>query len=248
MFKIDTKDLKTLTDNLRKCSKSAYPLTVRSTLNRMAFETSNTAKKDVLPKVFTLRNKYIQSTVGYKRCDNTFNIASMSSYAGQVSEWKGKPTGQLEKQEYGKPVFAKGKHTFVATPTARGGSYNKTILRSMQFSRLDVKKLSDFVENPTHETHKEIRQSKAFAKEYEITKGKQDNVLIKKEKEKKGIYTVSKKSVKLLYRLNERKTDIDRTQCLKTAADKTIAKAEEFYVSEAVKRFEKVMMAGLQKR
>ncbi len=244
MFKIDTKDLKTLTDNLRKCSKSAYPLTVRSTLNRMAFETSNTAKKDVLPKVFTLRNKYIQSTVGYKRCDNTFNIASMSSYAGQVSEWKGKPTGQLEKQEYGKPVFAKGKHTFVATPTARGGSYNKTILRSMQFSRLDVKKLSDFVENPTHETHKEIRQSKAFA----ISKGKQVNVLLSNAKGKKGIYTVSKKSVKLLYRLNERKTDIDRTQCLKTAADKTIAKAEEFYVSEAVKRFEKVMMAGLQKR
>ncbi len=244
MFKIDTKDLKKLTDNLRKCSKSAYPLTVRSTLNRMAFETSNTAKKDVLPKVFTLRNKYIQGTVGYKRCDNTFNIASMSSYAGQVSEWKGKPTGQLEKQEYGKPVFAKGKHTFVATPTARGGNYNKTILRSMQFSRLDVKKLSDFVENPTHETHKEIRQSKAFA----ISKGKKVNVLLSNAKGKKGIYTVSKKSVKLLYRLNERKTDIDRTQWLKTATDRTITKVEDIYISEAVKRFEKVMMAGLQKR
>ena len=54
--------------------------------------------------------------------------------------------------------------------------------------------------------------------------------------------------MKLLYRLNERKTDIDRTQWLKTATDRTITKVEDIYISEAVKRFEKVMMAGLQKR
>ena len=85
MFNIDTKDIKRLTDNLKNCNKSAFPLTVRGTLNGFAYETSNIAKTKILPKVFTLRNKFIQGSVGYKKCENTFNIASNKKQEARLS-------------------------------------------------------------------------------------------------------------------------------------------------------------------
>lgn len=243
MFRIDAKDIQKLTDNLRKSSKSDYPLAVRGTLNSLAFETSNIAKTKIIPEVFTTRNSYIQGTVGYKRCDNTFNIASMQSFAGQFDVSKGKPTGQLAKQETGSPIIAKGAYTFVATPSARGGSYKKTITKGNLFSRLNVKKLSDFVDNPTHETHKQIRQSEAFA----ARQGKTVNVLLSNARGKKGIYTISPKSVKLLYRLNDRKTDIKRHEWLRPSASIATAKVEQLYTKEAHKRLEKNLSRGLRR-
>lgn len=239
MLKVDTKDLKKLTDNLKRTHKAALPKTIFFTLNQMARNTALQAKENIA-KSFTLRNKYIEGSVGYKS-KKTFDINSMESYAGQFAIYKGKPTGQLEKQEYGQSILAKGKYTFAATPSARGGSYKKTIRKANMFGLLNVKKLSDFVEHPTQETHKEIRQSKAFA----ISKGKKVNVLLTNKKNKKGIYTVSKNSVKLLYRLNERSTEIKQTQWLKPATDKVMATAERIFISEANKRLEKELSKGL---
>ena len=243
MFNIDTNDIKKLVQNLKNCNKSAFPLSIRSTLNRFAYETSNIAKTKILPGEFTLRNKYIQGSVGYQRCQNTFNISSMESFAGQRSEHLGKPSSQLAKQEEGSLIVAKSAYTFAATPSARGGSYKKAITKSNLFSRLNVKKLSDFVENPTHETHKEIRQSKAFA----ARQGKTVNVLLSNAKGKKGIYTISKKSVKLLYRLNDKKTVIKRTEWLKMASERVLANAENIYISESTKRLEKDLSKGLRR-
>lgn len=241
MFNIDTKDIKKLTDNLKKISRSAYPLAVRGTLNRLAFETSNIAKKEILPKLFTLRNKYIQGTVGYQRCQNTFNIAAMESFAGQFAISKGKPTGQLAKQETGSPIVAKGKYTFAATPSARGGSYKKTVRKANLLASLKAQKLSDLVANPTTNPNKQAAQAQAFA----VRNKKTVNVLLTNSKGHKGIYKISKKSVNLLYDLRNKKTSIKRTQWLKISSDKILSKVENIYMDEAAKRFEKVMSQGL---
>ena len=121
--------------------------------------------------------------------------------------------------------------------------YDDVLTQGNLFSRLNVKKLSDFVENPTHETHKEIRQSKAFV----ARQGKTVNVLLSNAKGKKGIYTISKKSVKLLYRLNDKKTAIKRTEWLKMSSGRVLANAESIYISESTKRLEKVLSKGLQR-
>lgn len=240
MFNVDFKDIKKLTVNLKNCHKNAFPKTIWYTLNRMARDTALLSKKEIMHKFFNLRNSYIQGSVGYKS-EKTFDISSMQSFAGQFSSYKGKATGQLEKQEYGKPVISKGAYTFAATPAARGGSYNKTVRKSNLLTSLNVKKLSDLVANPTSNPSKRIAQAQAFAIRNKTTV----NVLLTNSKGHKGIYRVSKKSVSLLYDLRNRKTVIKRSQWLKTSSDRILMTAERIYISEANKRLEKELSRGL---
>lgn len=242
MFKVDTKDIQNLVDTLRNISRSAYPLAVRSTLNRLAFDTKKVASNEIIPRTFTTRNTFIQKSVQYERSENTFSIGAMEARAGQVSDYLGKKTDQLDKQEHGLPVVAKGNYTFAATPAARGGSYNKPIPKRNLLNSLNVKKLNDIVENPTKETHKEIRQSKAFA----ITKGKKINVLLSNSKGRKGIYTISKNSVSLLYRLNDKTNRIKQRKWLEPSVNKVMKKIERIYASEAKKRIEKELSKNLK--
>lgn len=248
MFRIDAKDIQKLTDNLRKSSKSDYPLAVRGTLNSLAFETSNIAKTKIIPEVFTTRNSYIQGTVGYKRCDNTFNIASMQSFAGQFAVSKGKPTGQLAKQETGSPIIAKGAYTFVATPTARGGSYKKTIRKSNRFSGLEVYKLGNLVRTPTKDQRKEIPQAIGYAERHHKTFAVIAHSPLYL---RYGIFKIlpSGKAgrASMLYSLKDKKTNIKRHEWLRPSASIATAKVEQLYTKEAHKRLEKSLSRGLRR-
>lgn len=238
MFKVDTKDVRKLTDNLKRLNKNAFPKTIWYTLNRMARGTALQGKQNIA-KSFTIRNKYIQGSVGFKS-KKTFDINSMESDAGQFAVYKAKPTGQLEKQEFGIAVNAKGKYTFAATPSARGGSYKKAVKKSNLLNSLNVRKLNNLVANQTKDNTKQSKQAQAYA----IRHNKKINVMLTNSKGHKGIYTVSKKSVSLLYDLRNRKTNIKKTEWLKPASDKVIAKADRIYVSEARKRLEKELSKG----
>lgn len=248
MFNVDLKDIKKLTDNLKKISRSAYPLAVRGTLNRLAFETSNIAKKEILPKLFTLRNKYIQGTVGYQRCQNTFNIAAMESFAGQFDTSKGKPTGQLAKQETGSPIVAKGKYTFAATPSARGGSYKKTVRKANLFASLKVYKLPDLVQNPTSDRHKEVPQAIAFAEKYNKTFGIIGYSPVYLRYSIFGIRPTGKAGrASMLYTLEDKKTYIKKRPWLYLSTRRAQANAHEIYQDEAINRIEKILSKGLSK-
>lgn len=239
MIDIDVNDMKKLTENLKHIHKEAYPKTLWYTLNSMAKEAAIQGKENI-QKSFTLRNKYIQGSVGYNS-KKTFDINSMEACAGQFAVYKGKPTGQLEKQEFGKSVLAKGKYTFAATPSARGGSYNKVIRRNNQFNNLNIKKLSDIVKNPTKDNSKQVSQAQAFA----IRNNKNLKILLTTRKGSKGIFTVSHKSVSLLYNLRNKKTNIKQTQWLKPASDKVVSQAGRIYMIEARKRLEREISKGL---
>ncbi len=241
MIDVDVKDIKKLTDNLKQVHKNAFPKTLWYTLNSMAKEASLNGKENIA-KSFILRNKYIQGSVGYNS-KKSFNISSMESCAGQFAVYKGKHTGQLEKQEFGKSVIAKGKYTFAATPSARGGNYSKTIRKRNFLNSLGVKNLSDFVQYPTKDSSKQAAQAQAFS----IRNKKKINVLLTNRKGQKGIYTVSKRSVSLLYDLRNKKTNIKRTQWLKPASDKAAAQAERIYMVEAQKRMDREISKGFQR-
>ena len=235
MFEADTKDLKKLTDVLKNVSRSAYPLAVRGTLDSLAFETSVLDKKKVLPQEFDLRNSFIQGSVQYRRSVGTFDISRMASYAGQVSEYKGKHTDQLAKQEEGTPIAAKGAYTFAATPGARGGSYKKTIRKVNLFSTMKVKQLKDVVQNPTKNKNNEISQAAAFSARTDSS----ETLLLTNKKGKKGIYKVTKGRVTLLYRLTNKITKIQPTKWLEPAAKKIQKNADKYYIKNAKKRIEK---------
>lgn len=246
MFNIDTKDIKRLTDNLKNCNKSAFPLTVRGTLNGFAYETSNIAKTKILPKVFTLRNKFIQGSVGYKKCENTFNIASMQSFAGQRSQHLGKKTDQLAKQETGSPIVAKGNFTFVPTADARGGSNSKTVKRKNYLGNLKVYKLSRLVRTPTSDPRKEIPQAIGYAERHNKTFAVIAHSPLYL---RYGIFRIlptgKSHRAHMLYKLTDRTNQIKQRQWLKPATDNVIKRAISIYVEEAKKRLEKVLSKGL---
>lgn len=245
MFNIDTNDIKKLVQNLKNCNKSAFPLSIRSTLNRFAYETSNIAKTKILPGVFTLRNKYIQGSVGYQRCQNTFNISSMESFAGQRSEHLGKPSSQLAKQEEGSSIVAKGKHTFVPTSDARGGSNNKPVKKKNYLGNLKVYKLSRLVRTPTSEPRKEIPQAIGYAERHHETFAV---IAHSPWYLKYGIFRIlptgKSHRAKMLYKLTDRTTSIKQHQWLKPATDNVLSRALSIYIEEAKKRIEKVLSKG----
>lgn len=244
MLKVDTKDLKQLTKNLEHARKYDFKDAIYNTLRSQGKKTKAAAVNNI-KKSFTLRDKsYIPKSVGVwsKPKSQCSSIEKLQTDVGEWSFYKGKTSERLKKQEEGLPIIARSKFTFAATPSARGGSYSKKVTSSNMFDKMHIQKLSDFVENPTHETHKEIRQSKAFA----ISKGKKITTILKNKKGNKGIYIISKKSVKLLYRLRDKKTNIKRTQWLKPATDRVVKLSEQIYMKEAHKVLEKSLSKGLK--
>lgn len=244
MFQIDTKNIKQLVKNLERAHKDALPKTIFYTLDRMAKGTALQGKANV-SKSFTLRNKYIQGSIGNKS-KRAKDINAMESYAGQFAIYKGKPTGQLEKQEYGQSILAKGKYTFAATPSARGGSYKKTIRKANMFGGLDVHNLKQIVKTPTKDPRKEIPQAIGYA----FRHNKSFAIIAHSPKYLRyGVFRITPRGQRglasMLYKLNDKKTNIKVTQWLKPATDKVMATAERIFVSEANKRLEKELSKGL---
>jgi len=248
MFKVDTKDIQNLTDALRDVSRSAYPLAVRSTLNKLAFETKKLASSETIPHTFTTRNTFIEKSVQYERSENTFSIGAMQARAGQVSDYLGKRTDQLDKQEHGQPVVAKGNYTFAATPAARGGNYNKPILKRYYFPKMEIKKLDDLVKAPTQDEGLEIPQACGYSKHNNVT----INVIAHSPKLKKyGVFHVKPDGkggkASLIYALNNKVNPIKRTPWLRETAKKVGAKVNEIFIEEARKRIEKELAKKLKR-
>lgn len=245
-FKVDTKDVQKLVDALRDINRTAYPLAVRSTLNRVAFETRKLSSTETIPHTFTTRNTFIEKSVQYERSENTFSIGSMEAIAGQVSDYLGKKTDQLDKQEHGSPVVAKGNYTFAATPAARGGNYNKPILKRYYFPKMDIKKLDDLV-NPTHEQGLEVSQACGYAKR----NNKSINVVAHSKKLKYGVYHIKPDGkggkASLIYALNNKVNPIKRTPWLRETAKKVGVKVNEIFIEEAKKRIEKELSKKLKR-
>ncbi len=247
MLKVDTKDVQKLVDALREVSRSAYPLTVRSTLNRLAYDTKELSSNETIPHTFTTRNTFIQKSVQYERSENTFSIGAMEARAGQVSDYLGKKTDQLEKQEYGQPVVAKGKHLFTPTITARGGDYKKPVLRRYHFPKLEIKTLDDLVEYPTKNPFLEIKQACGYARRNNET----FNIIARSPRQKYGIFNIVPGKVRnkaqMIYSIGEKSRVIDKTRWLDKTAKTVGVKVDEIFLEEAKKRIEKELAKKLKR-
>lgn len=243
MININTKDLKQLKNNLENTSKSAYPLSVRSTLNRQAFETSKQSKEVTIPENFELRNGFIQKTVGYERSDNVFDIPAMQALAGQFSSFKGKPTNQLEHQEYGKPVIAKGKYTKAPTLSARGGAYSRRIKKSALFSSLKQNKIKTIKDIAEYPAKYPIAQAIGIVSRYNETV----NLVATTKKGVKGVFKITKKGAQLLYKFTDKANKIKKREWLKPASEKALKNSDKYFAEEAERRMQKEMSKNLKK-
>ncbi len=245
---INYKDIEKLTRNLKETSRAAYPLTVRSTLNAQAKQTSDLYKKEV-PKHFTVRNRGYLKTIGFNQCQNTFNIDEMESAAGQREEFFGKKQEGLRKQEFGETIKSKSKHIAKPTKFARGGQYKRLVREANFMSKIKVSRISDLTDNPAKTEFKEFRQAVAIAKRQKkiinfLPSGESYlgiNGIAQIDGTKNG-----KKSVNYLYSLKGPEQKLKKTPVLKPAGEKITSKSDEIYSREAKRRMEKELAKGLK--
>lgn len=244
MFNVDLKDITQFENNAKDCDY-ATKLTVKRTLNKLAFETSNLSKIKTLPQTYTLRNKYIASTVRYESVRGSGNIDSMASFAGQMSSFKGKKTNQLELQELGKPVVAEGKYTKAATAFSRSGSYKHLISRSRKFASLKASKggivrIKDIAMYPSKFV---LDQAVAIAKKW----NEKYNLVAQTQKGVKGLFKVTKNSVELLYRFTDKSNKIKRREWLRPTSERVMKNVDTYYTAEAKRTLEKTFGCNLKR-
>lgn len=263
MFEVDDKDLKQYTENLKNVAKYAYPDTVRSTLSKAAFETSVIYKKNVKSSL-TIRggkSNIVLKSVHYEKAPyKEKDVDKMASYVGQQAKTYNKPTDQLQKQEKGATLRAKGKFTLKATKFARGGSYKKFVQKENLISRVNAKKIEQIAAHPVkgdtgkqfaqaiavvHNTHKTINfipDKPTSGHKFGIFQFKDTGTKINKKGEK----VIAGKSAKLLYPFKDKAQKLKERPMLKPATDKIVPKMGEFYVDEAEKRLAKEMSKKLK--
>ena len=100
-FSVDTTEMREFKRKLDKISKSAFPVSVRKTLNQTAYEMRTKTLPQSFKDEFIIRRpNFIKYVSGFTKCQNTFNVNSMVSEAG-ILEGKSLAGDRLELQERG---------------------------------------------------------------------------------------------------------------------------------------------------
>ena len=129
-FNINNSDVVELTNKLERLHKSAMPVTVRKTINELAFNAKQKQVRKVFEDQFTIRRKgFIRSHTGVNKSPNTFDIKKMRSEFGVV---KRDSSEGLERQEYGGKNNAK---RIVQTKARIGETEKKRTSRKYYFNK-----------------------------------------------------------------------------------------------------------------
>ena len=100
-FSVDTTEMREFKRKLDKISRSAFPVSVRKTLNETAYQMRTKTLPQSFKDEFTVRRpNFIKHVSGFTKCQNTFNVNSMVSEAG-ILEGKSLAGDRLELQERG---------------------------------------------------------------------------------------------------------------------------------------------------
>lgn len=267
MFNIDDKDLKQLEENLNNVHKYALVDTIRSTLNKEAHETMIQYKKNVRKEltIRTPKDNIVLKSIGYDKTNySEKDIEKLESTVGQRSEFYGKDTEQLRKQEFGETLVAKGKYTPKATKTTRGGSYKKIVPKQNLISRTNAKKIEDIAKNPvkgdvakqfrqaiavvhnTHETINFIPDGETSRHKFGIFQFHDTGTKTVKNEKGKKVRKIKGHSGKLLYSFKDKRQELHKRPMLEPATNDTSKKAGEIFKDEAEKRLLKEMSKNLK--
>ena len=263
MFDIDDSDLKKFKQNLDDAHKYAFPDVVRSTLSKLAFETSREYKKEA-KKQLTIRggeSNIVLKSIHYEKAQySEKNIDKMQSFAGEQNKTFGRETEQLAKQEMGETLRAKGKHTPKATKFTRGGSFKRFVPKENLIARTDAKKIENIARNPVkgntkqqfkqaiavvHNTHKMINfipDKETSGHKFGIFQFKDTGTTVKNGKRK-----IKGKAAKLLYSFKDKIQKLNPRPMLRPATDKVAPKGGEYFIQEAEQKPTKEMSKGLKK-
>jgi len=145
-FNINTDEFVELTNRLEKLNKSAMPITVRGTLNDLAFDMKKNELFKSFDNQFIIRKKsFIRSQTGINKCKNTFDIQQMTAKVGVLSSSKSKEG--LRAQEIGgnapRTDYLPYRNNKGKTPARISSSHEKRISKNKKVSELtDVIKIT----------------------------------------------------------------------------------------------------------
>lgn len=249
MISADIRDIKQLEKTLLTVSKSAYPKTVRSTLDREAFLAHQEYKANVHKK-FVIRNENYLKSLRYQKCSSGLNIEKMEAKTGQAAETFGKKTDSFEKQELGLPIIAKKAHIPKPLKTVRRGNYKKLVSKRHYLQNInDVKTIKDLVSHPAKTTEGQFKQAIGVAHHAKKT----INFLPEKSDRGQSIIQIEpkkskrvRKTAKYLYSLKGRVQHLKKVPTLMPAAQSAAAKGGEIFIHEAQRRILKEMSKDLK--
>ena len=239
---VNTKETVRFTNRLEKLGRSDFPLAVRGTLNDLAFHQKATELQLAFDQEFIVRNKnFLKSHTGVIKADG-WDVNSMKATTGIMPKGS-KAAEQLEKQETGGTIPDR---PLIYVDPSRGGNKEKRVS-----TRNWVNKRG-YVRGGTNKQRS--RQSAMVAR---AVVAKQSGKLIKLEtRSSEHFFRVnsirfSGKGVNR--RANMRMTALasyerGRTVRLRKkhpfmqkSGERTLKMAEQFYIKNAEKRFEKAL-------
>lgn len=236
-------------NTLEKMHKSAFPVAVRGTLNKAAFN----VKKDTLPRS-AIRNFVNRSPNFFKAFSKVdmakgFNVDSMKSTIGMTNQdLKGKnnyAVKDLEQQEEGGKIGGK---SFIPMKDARGGGNARAVRPGNRMEAVNKRKLYNAAQGKgKNKGEKFIRTAIAAGKGGYVLTDSNRPVLLR-------ITSFSRKKIKLKGRSNrmvirsqalysfrkKRKVSVGGTHFLREASIESATRLEKYFIEEAERQIEKL--------
>lgn len=154
--------IKEFAGQLKKVSRSALPVAIRSALNSAAFD----VKKNTMPKraqaEFTQRKPtFFQANSKVEQASG-FNVSEMKATVGFISRSGDQAVDELEQQEHGGRI---GGRSFIATKQARTGSnWGKNVRTDLRISSIKSAKIIDSEKTKAKSARQRFVRSAIMAK------------------------------------------------------------------------------------
>ena len=134
-FNVNSDDFVKLTARLERLNKKAFPSTVRTTLNSLAFKSKQELPSTMKKKGYEERNKNFTKFISRFERVKGSNVKAMSSRFGVADVTRGVAAKNMEQQEKGGSIDKK----YIPLTTARTGKKNsKSVAARNRMSKLGV--------------------------------------------------------------------------------------------------------------
>lgn len=132
---INNREVVVLANKLEKMHRSAFPSTVRNTLNDMAFDVKTRTLEKSASKAFIRRDKRFFKAFSSVKKAKGFNTKSMFSEVGMIDKGA---SADMDKQEKGGTVSKRS--LIPMDPSRTGRNKGKKVRKKAHISRINVKK------------------------------------------------------------------------------------------------------------
>lgn len=238
MLDVNAGELARLSNRLEKLNRSAFPVAVRGTLNKAAFD----VKKNTLPRStdekFVNRTKTFFKAFSKVEKADGFDVNSMRATVGMSEkDLKGNNNyaiKDLEKQEEGGKITNRA---FIPTKKARGGNNNNRVRKANWVAEIKAKKFTNISDVQGKNPSQRFRKAVFDAGVGGIVMG-----AVRAKKMIWRVESINGRKFRLtpIYSVkNNRSVSVKPTHFMRDAALMTAKKLPDFYNKEAERQFKK---------